>query len=179
MTVSYRCRDSFEEVQKALDYDPATGAFRWKNRSDRMARWNTKHAGKSAGHVQKFHADKMYLVIRLNGTLYLAHRVAWLLSTGAWPLQDLDHEDTNSLNNAIRNLRLATDSQNLQNRRANRNNPLGIKGITRHGPKKTSWRARIVVNGIAHQKCSASLEEVITWHRQMAIQLHGAFARTD
>jgi HNH endonuclease len=43
--------------------------------------------------------------------------IIWAIWYGVWPERDIDHEDHDGLNNRIRNLRLATESQNGGNRR--------------------------------------------------------------
>ena len=43
----------------------------------------------------------------------LAHRLAWLLHTGDWPTNDIDHINRDRKDNRICNLRVLTRSQNL------------------------------------------------------------------
>lgn len=55
-----------------------------------------------------------------------------------------DHKDGNGLNNQRRNLRPATNSQNLANRSKQRNNTSGFKGVTWDALTR-KWRAQIRV----------------------------------
>lgn len=59
----------------------------------------------------------------------------------------VDHEDGDGLNNRRSNLRFATASQNQFNKRLNRNNTSGFKGVSyaAHAPGEKKWRAKITV----------------------------------
>jgi len=92
-------------LQEVLDYDPETGVFTWKVSSRKG--W----VGKVAGHIQ----DDGYIRIRIDGVLYRASRLAWLYIHGAMPLNDVDHRNLNTEDNAILNLRDVTNSGNQQN----------------------------------------------------------------
>src|SRR5687768_3593208 len=96
------------ELLRVLDYEPETGVFRWKITASPRAL-----AGAVAGHVW---GD--YWGVKYKGIDYLAHRLAWFYVHGVWPEDDLDHHDTNKLNNAISNLRPANDALNGANKRA-------------------------------------------------------------
>lgn len=55
----------------------------------------------------------------------------------------VDHINGNTLDNTLKNLRIVTKGQNLQNRRgANRNNRSGIRGVTWTEPNK-KWRVKV------------------------------------
>ena len=56
----------------------------------------------------------------------------------------VDHKDRNGLNNSRKNLRAATNSQNLCNRGIQSNNKSGFKGVSFH-TRVGSWRAVITV----------------------------------
>lgn len=77
--------------------------------------------------------------------LVVAHRVVWFLTRGTWPAGLIDHRDGNGLNNHKDNLRLGSQSSNMENiRGAKRSNKLGLLGVHQH---KNSFRAAIMVRG--------------------------------
>ena len=86
-------------IYNLLHYNPDTGLFMWKERRSPAC---TK--GWFTGNVN----GRGYATIRIDGKLYLAHRLAWLLMTGSFPQKRLDHIDRNKLNNKFNNLREAT-----------------------------------------------------------------------
>ncbi len=116
-------------VERLL-YDKETGIFVWRD--------SGKIAGSSGGFRLR------YTVIGLDGKSYLAHRLAWFYVYDRWPTKQIDHIDGNGKNNAITNLREATASENQGNRRANRANGLGVKGVRKYYNK---FQARIFCNG--------------------------------
>jgi hypothetical protein len=164
-----------ERLREVLDYDPNTGAFRWRYRPEREQRWNSRFAGKDAGHPCK---RLGYVLLNIEGRLCRAHRLAWLFMTGSWPTVEIDHADGDGLNNRWKNLRLATRSENNSNTRLPRHNTSGLKGA--YFDKRTGrWLAQI-----RHQKQQIYLgkfdtaEEAHAAYCEAAARHHGAFART-
>lgn len=111
-----------EEVTKVLSYDPEAGLF---------TRISGQHAGADVGCI----AARGYVKIRVLGRPVPAHRLAWFISYKAWPDGMIDHIDGKRDNNALRNLRLATYSQNSINARLNARNTTGFKGVSAHRGK--------------------------------------------
>ena len=127
-----------ERLRQALTYEPQTGKFRWASQVKK-----TTIVGALVGYMTKSGT----LVIYLDGRSYLAHRLAWLWMTGSWPVNVIDHRDTNSSNNRWSNLRDVTNSVNQQNkRRARKDNRTGVIGVQPIGPK---FQARIQLNGVS------------------------------
>jgi hypothetical protein len=128
-------------------------------------------AGQMAGHI----GAKGYRIIGLWGEHYSAHRLAWLYMRGEWPAGDLDHEDTNRANNAISNLRLASESQNQANRRANKSRALP-KGVALH--KNGKYQASIKIGGRSiHLGLHATAEQAHVAYAAAAARAFGDFAR--
>lgn len=153
------------EFRQIANYNPETGDFVW------LADRSRAKAGTSAPR-----GNTRYVEYRINGKLYLAHRLAWLWVHGQFPAAYIDHINGDEKDNRIANLRPATHQQNLCNRGANKNNTTGYKGVYFLGPGK--YKASIKENGkskhlgifdnpvAAHQAYSAA-----------AHRLHGKFAR--
>ena len=122
-------------LKELLHYDEKTGAFTWKVKKGGRA-----VAGQHAGTKDV----RGYLVIRLDGVLYKAHRLAWLYSHGEWPEENIDHINRDRSDNRLKNLRLANQSLNMHNanRRAGKS---GVVGVT-HDKWRDKWVARIKIN---------------------------------
>lgn len=122
-----------ERLLAVLSYDKATGLF---------VRLRTKKVtGSGNGYG--------YLQIRVDGVEYSANRLAWFYENGDWPKKgmDLDHINGVRNDNRIENLRLATRSQNCQNRtRLHIGNTSGTTGVY-WDKKQERWRALIGING--------------------------------
>lgn len=124
---------SAEYVRTLFDYDPSTGLLRHRKRHGVVA-------GATAGTIDK----AGYVRVKINQRVFLAHRIIWLLVTGAWPEGEIDHANGTRSENRWANLRQATKSQN----RANTTGPIRgtLKGAYRYeGDRK--WRSQIRANG--------------------------------
>lgn len=112
-----------ERVREALDYNPHTGEFLWKIRPS-----NRVVVGRVAGCQRK----DGYVLIRLDGELHLAHRLAWLHVHGTLPETVIDHKDTCPWHNWIENLRDVPQKVNLANeRKPRKRNTSGYLGVSK------------------------------------------------
>jgi hypothetical protein len=121
-------------AMELYEYDPKIGVFLWKVHRA----W--RHPGNRAGKLDR-HG---YVFLMLEGKLYPASWIAWLIVRGRFPKEQLDHKNLNPGDNRIRNLREATCGQNLRNRPKRSDSKSPYKGITKHQGK---WRPRIRVDG--------------------------------
>ncbi|MBW8464853.1 HNH endonuclease [Acidovorax sp.] len=130
---------TLERVMELLSYSADTGVFTW------LIDKGSARAGSAAGAVN----GPGYLVIRIDGLLCLGHRLAWLYVFGAWPDGDLDHVNQIKTDNRIANLRVATRSQNEQNKSQRADNSSGYRGVC-WSKKECRWKARIQLDGKCH-----------------------------
>lgn len=72
-----------------------------------------------------------YTHIMFKAKDYLAHRLAWLLTYGKWPDNDIDHIDGNPGNNRLVNLRYVTHQENMHNQQKPRiSSTSGFLGVS-------------------------------------------------
>lgn len=129
-----------EVVRELLDYDPATGAFKWRERdikhfrgtagrtaSHAAANWNSRYAGKPA---LTANTSDGYLHGNIYNRKVKAHRVAWLMVHGEWPDGQIDHINGDRSDNRICNLRVVTDAENKRNVKLYSTNKTGIPGVS-------------------------------------------------
>ena len=167
-------------LKAALDYDPATGIFRWKHRPDVPPHVNARLAGTEAG---SRHPDghTVYRRIRLKGKLYFAHRLAWLYVTGEWPPALIDHIDDDGSNNRIANLRPATAIENAGNKRM-KPNGIGVRGVSfaPESSRRKPFRAEIRLHGKrVHLGRFASLDDARKAYVEASKAAFKEFARTS
>jgi hypothetical protein len=125
-----------QRLREVLAYDAKTGVF-----TRRLRCRNGVKVGDVAGGKHRCG----YIVIKVLGQTYLAHRLAWLYVHGVWPSGEIDHMDGRRDNNTFANLRDVSRSVNQQNQRQSRSDSThGYLGVTRNG---TGWAARIWMGG--------------------------------
>lgn len=125
-------------VLSVVDYNPSSGEFHWRWRQGRertTLTWNFRFAFKKCSSIN----SDGYLMIMINGKAYPAHRLAWLIVYGTMPDGFIDHINRVRTDNRISNLRLVTHSENMQNRKIQKNNKSGYRGVS-WDAKYGKWR---------------------------------------
>lgn len=132
-----------EYLLSRLSYCIETGEFRWVTCMNYPV-------GSIAGRV----VECGYRSIKLLGRTFFEHRLAWLYVTGSWPAQQIDHINGVKTDNRWKNLREATQAQNLQNRKPTIGST-GCAGTVKDDSmpgRKKKYRAMIRIEGVAKRK---------------------------
>jgi hypothetical protein len=109
-----------KRLKQVLQYNPSMGVF------TRIASKRIDRLGKEPGSLN----TKGHVQIRIDGVLYVAHRLAWLYVNGRFPDNQIDHINGDKTDNRIVNLREATNKQNQENVPLQVNNTSGYRGVS-------------------------------------------------
>lgn len=181
-----------KELKRLLTYTPETGLFYWNfSQQQILAQIASGEALQIPWFISELDSDfesgseagfrlaTGYACIRLYGTTFRAHRLAFLYMTGTLPSGVVDHIDRIRHNNCWENLRDVTPTQNARNRSVSVDNKSKITGVRRLRAKQgckgkpPSFVAYITVNYKRHSlgKSGTLLGAAIL--RYNAEQLHG------
>jgi hypothetical protein len=166
-----------------LNYFPETGLFQWQERTpDMMAMvggdtrsmviktWNKKHAGKEAGYIDPYDG---YRKISIMAYDYKAHHIAWTMTKGFWPEDEIDHVNGNRSDNRFSNLRNVIRLENMKNKKRGSNNKTGVIGVHWNAASK-KWAAAISVNRVQyHLGCYETIELAVQVRK--AAEIHYGF----
>ncbi len=156
-----------EEARQLFSYNPETGDLVWRVSLNSRA---------PIGYIVGTQTKYGYIQVQVRGKSYLAHRVAWLITYGEWPVEHLDHINGNVQDNRLSNLRQATNAQNRYNTKLNIRNKIGLKGVS-FAKDRNKWAAHISANGRSRTLgYFATPEEAHAAYCKAAKELHGEFA---
>ena len=111
------------------------GILYWKNPTNKRI-----VKGSKAGSYDK----DGYLIVQFFGKKYKIHRLIFMMHYGYMPIQ-IDHINCNKSDNHIFNLRKANNTTNQQNRKIQKNNKSGVKGVC-WNKNMNQWMVRLRVN---------------------------------
>jgi hypothetical protein len=155
---------SSDRLRQVLTYNPVTGIFRHRRAG---------RSGVTAESVAGGTRRDRYISLLIDGNRLYAHRLAWFWIHGQWPANGIDHIDGNPSNNAIANLREATQSQIVASGKP-RANQTGFRNVYRHQGR---YRVQIVKQGRAHSfGVFDALEEAAQAAAYWRDKLYGEFA---
>lgn len=162
------------QARALFAYDKATGIVRWRVRPHPCSRMMP---GDRAGSISIYKGFARRQ-IGYRDRLYKEHRLIWLIVTGAWPRRgaDPDHRNGDACDNRWRNLRPASQRQNMQNQRLSKRNRAGLKWVRTLQDKRVK-RFQACVGGqfLGNYKTAERAHAVAAAH---ARKMHGEFYTT-
>ena len=108
--------------------------------------------------------------------LVYAHRMAWALTHGSWPVDTIDHINMCRHDNRLANLRMVTNEHNQQNiiGAVSSRNKTGFRGVFRL--KSGLFTARIYHGGTRYKgPCYGTASEANNWYRTMKTKIHAGY----
>lgn len=159
-----------ETIRQLLTYDSESGRLFWKLRGKPI--WDGRYAGREAATSLN---DQGYKQVQLLGVTSRAHILAWAIHHGEIPPEDIDHINGDRADNRIVNLRLATRSQNLCNKRRDRRGSVPFRGVSKG--KAGRFQAHIKLNRKSKYLGTFDrAEDAARAYDDEARRMHGDFA---
>jgi hypothetical protein len=156
-----------DELRRRYSYDPDSGIV---TRRVRSYRWkeNTPVGCLGAGG---------YLRWKTRGKQYPLTHLIWAIYVGAWPAEQIDHINGDRTDNRARNLREATHSQQMTNRRAFSGKAVPLKGV-RLDKSGARFQSRVTKDGVTRSLGTFDTpEEAHAAYAAAAELQHGVFRR--
>ena len=161
----------FRDVAERYAYEPDTGLLRWKV----PAYQNIRKVGDTAGG----RVGNGYLNAYIGRKPYGVHRLAWLLMTGTWPTDEIDHINGERADNRWSNLRAANREQNCHNLPLFKTNRSGVAGVFWHKAVSKWWA---YINAGGKRQTLGYFEdffEAVCARRSAESRLFGEFLRVS
>lgn len=153
-----------ESVHSVYRYDPATGRL-WR----KMATGDLKGC--------KIRSHNKY-VVSFNRVQYPATHIIWLLMTGCWPKNVIDHANCDSLDDSWNNLRECTSAQNCYNKSVTSRSASGVKGVF-WDKERNKWSTYITKDyKVRFIGRFDTIEAAKAAYDKKAAELFGEFARS-
>jgi len=129
-----------ERARELLSYDPETGWLTW-----RITKSNRNKAGNRAGNKSNTRPGYFSREVCIDGMRCREHRVIWLIATGVWPENEIDHVNHDATDNRWVNLREATREENAKNQTISSRSTTGVCGVSWY-QAKSKFQAYININ---------------------------------
>lgn len=149
-----------KRVRELFDYNWKTGDLSWRTTGEPIRRLHPRG----------------YYRVTFDGKQFLVHRLIWFYLHGRWPSDEIDHVNGIPTDNRLSNLREASHSQNMKNRKKHNNQSRSpLKGVKKC---RSRWGAQIMVDGDKiHLGVFNTQEEAYEAYCNAAKIFHGEFAR--
>lgn len=148
------------------------GILYWNKRPRRNVEPNAK-----AGHSFQDHTGNFRIRISFKRKRYFASQIIFLYHHGYLP-ETVDHEDRNTLNDKIENLRAASKFENARNRSSAKNSSSKYLGVSIR--KNGKWAAHIRILGeLKYLGYYFDETEAALAYNKAALEFHGDFANLN
>lgn len=132
-----------------------------------------------AGVPRKQSSGAIYYVVGLENKQYLVHRIIWQLHGELPEDKVIDHENGNSLDNKLSNLRLVPSRINSRNMKMFCTNTSGVTGVS-YRVSSNSWAAHVFdESGMRKAKCysvnkygAEAFQLAVAWRKSMLEQVN-------
>ncbi len=169
MKTTARILPTTEEIKENIHYDPDTGEFTWAVSKGKMFKGVPAGTSRADG----------YRSITINRSRHLAHRMAWVITHGEWPVGVIDHINGDPSDNRIANLRAATHSENMRNARKSCRNTSGHKGVA-WDRRSRRWRVKLNSEGKdKHIGVYRNIADAVAAYAVASRRYHGEFSRLE
>lgn len=160
-----------QRLREVAHYDPLTGVFTWLVSLSSTGQKGNTFGGSPSGYKGKYRS------VYIDKKTYYLHRLAFLYTTGEWPSEEIDHENTIGSDNRWDNLRPATSGQNKANRAAK--GSTGVKGVSFSANRCKKPYEVTMGSGGAKWRLGYydTIEEAHAAYVAEATRIHGEFAR--
>lgn len=149
-------------------------AFAYDENSGKLTHKQSTSSGLQ-GEDATFTHSRGYLSVCVGGKQLLAHRIIFLMQTGRWPTEHVDHINHVKNDNRWCNLREVTQGDNNRNMPQQTNSSYGVIGVNLHRPSG-KYRAYITVNGASKHLGLFDTVEAAKAAREKANTLYGYHA---
>jgi hypothetical protein len=166
---------SQEYLREIFNYDVELGRLRWKKLNPKCYR---AKVGDLAGGLSHKSDSKIFYQVSIDGKSYYNSRIVWIYHNGFIPSTSrINHQDGNTLNDKIGNLRLLTLSHInfIRSKNNNNNNTSGHPGVW-FDKRLNKWRTYIKIDNVQIYLGTYDLkEDAIKARKQAEIKYHGEF----
>lgn len=163
-------------LKECVEYDANTGLFTWKERPVSHFKhgkygsqsvcdaWNKAYSGRPAFQNSD---NRGYLSGAILGKHYSAHRSAFAIGNGGWPMWTVDHINGNRIDNRLCNLREATPAQQIMNSAKGNK---AVRGVAMH--KRANGGIKFSASIRVHLGYFATEEEAAAAYEKAAKDVH-------
>lgn len=110
-----------------------------------------------------------YLIIKIKGKQYKAHRLVFAYFNNRFPTEEIDHINRNRTDNRIENLRECTRLENMQNYQVPPNPQTGARGV--HITNTKGLKKKYTTRYQRKTYRFYTVEEAVEWRKNVGINI--------